>query len=126
MSVLRAGLVAGLAATAGLTVILSGCGDVDLRWALPTADELAMADSGPGQRRTPDTASLWRGRIVAVTECVGCHRMYRPGEYTPGQWGALARRMGKRASLSRQQIADLEAYLAEASRYVRAREHPQE
>jgi hypothetical protein len=63
-----------------------------------------------------DATILLRGRALAVTECTSCHRFYWPQDYPPEAWRGIAKLMGKRASLSKTQIKDLELYFVGASR----------
>ena len=63
-----------------------------------------------------DEAAYFRGRALSVTECAECHRLFRPSEYSPEEWGPIARKMGARASLGKDQIADMELYFVTASR----------
>jgi mono/diheme cytochrome c family protein len=62
-----------------------------------------------------DEAAFRRGRSLSATECAGCHRAYRPAEYSPGEWPRILRKMGSRASLSENQIKDLETYFVTAA-----------
>ena len=62
-----------------------------------------------------DEATLRRGRILAVTECAACHRFYWPSEYSPEEWPPIIRKMGNRASLSKDQVSELEAYMVTMS-----------
>jgi uncharacterized protein with PIN domain len=57
-----------------------------------------------------DEAAMRRGRALAMTECTECHRYYWPHEYSVEQWRGIVKKMGKRASLSKSQIEDLELY----------------
>lgn len=98
------GLFAGLAGCAG------GTGSI------PTAEELYAAGTLP---RGADADAVRRGRAVYVTECGACHRLHLPSEYSPEEWWAIAGRMAERASLGTEQAAELEAYLAAASRASR-------
>jgi mono/diheme cytochrome c family protein len=66
-----------------------------------------------------DVEALHRGRALAATECMGCHRIYWPNEYAPTEWPAIVRKMGARSSLSESQIRDLELYLVAASQTAR-------
>jgi hypothetical protein len=63
-----------------------------------------------------DEGAFRRGRALSVTECAECHRLYRPSEYSPEEWGPISRKMGARASLGKDQIADMELYFVTASR----------
>ena len=98
----------------GITVTGSGCAGP--RSSVPTADELSAAGALP---RGLDLDAIRRGRVIFVTECGACHRLYLPGEYSPEEWRPISRRMAERASLGTDQAVDLEAYLTAASRAAR-------
>jgi len=100
-------LAAGLGLSAGLAGCAAGTGSI------PTAEELYAAGT---LSRGADAVAVRRGRAVYVTECGACHRLHLPSEYSPEEWRPIVRRMAERASLGAEQAADLEAYLAAASR----------
>jgi mono/diheme cytochrome c family protein len=100
-------LVAVLALAAGITGCAAG------KASIPTAEELYSAGALPGGA---DPDALRRGRAILVTECAACHRLFLPGEYSPGQWRGIVKRMAARASLAEDQAADLLLYLSAASR----------
>lgn len=79
---------------------------------VPTAERLQAAGALP---RGADVDAVRRGRVLFVTECGACHRLYLPREYPPQEWRPIATRMGVRASLGEEQVADLLAYLTSAS-----------
>jgi mono/diheme cytochrome c family protein len=56
---------------------------------------------------------------LAQTQCLACHRFFRPHEYPPQAWPALVRNMGNQHFLSRQQISDITNYMVAASRATR-------
>jgi mono/diheme cytochrome c family protein len=103
-------LVAALSLAAGVAGCAGG------RASVPTADELSAAGALP---RGADVDAIRRGRVIFVTECGACHRLYLPGEYSPEEWRPIARRMGERASLGSDQVEDLTRYLTAASRAAR-------
>lgn len=80
---------------------------------LPTPQQLDALGAVPDG---VDARALRRGRALVVTACAECHKLYWPHAYRPEAWRPLARKMGRLASLSRRQIADLELYLVTASR----------
>jgi hypothetical protein len=61
-------------------------------------------------------AAVRRGRTLSITECSGCHRVYRPNEYSRDEWSSIVRKMGARASLNESQMRDLEAYYVAAAK----------
>lgn len=100
-----------LVAALGLSAGLAGCAGG--RSSVPTADELFAVGAVPAGA---DVDAVRRGRAIFVTECGACHRLYLPSDYTPEEWRDIAGRMAVRASLGAEQAADLDAYLAAASR----------
>ena len=100
-----------LAAALALAAGIAGCAGG--RSSVPTVDELFAAGALP---RRMDVDAIRRGRVIFVTECGACHRLYLPGEYSPEEWRPIAKRMAERSSLGTGQAADLEAYLTAASR----------
>ncbi|MBP2678997.1 MAG: diheme cytochrome c [Deltaproteobacteria bacterium] len=109
--ILRMTMVLALLSAAGVAGGLSGCAAG--KTSIPTADELGGAVDLP---RGTDLDALRRGRAVLVTECATCHRLFLPHEYPQEQWRGIVKRMAGRASLGREQAADLELYLAVSSR----------
>lgn len=103
-------LLAGALGLIILAVSVAGC--AGSAGSMPTIDELSARGL---IRPSMDPSALRRGRAYAITECVGCHRLYWPHEYAPEAWPAIARGMGGRASLSENQIKSLEHYLVIAS-----------
>jgi mono/diheme cytochrome c family protein len=108
---LRMTMVLVLLAAALVAGGFSGCAAG--KASIPTADELGAAGAIP---RGAGLDALRRGRAVLVTECAACHRLFLPGEYSPEQWRGIVARMARRASLARDQAADLLLYLSAASR----------
>ena len=60
-----------------------------------------------------DAAAYNRGRNLALTDCASCHRIYYPKEYTAAEWKRIMPPMGKRASLSAEDVEDLLIYYTE-------------
>lgn len=109
--------VLGLALTMGLG--FAGC--ANLPSLLPTETQLVAA------RAMPETApcdAIRRGRALAVTQCVGCHRFFFPYEYPPNAWPALIHDMGNKALLTRRQVGDVTRYMVAASRATRCETEP--
>ncbi|MDP7033746.1 MAG: hypothetical protein QF752_04570 [Planctomycetota bacterium] len=99
----------------GLTGLLlfSGCSG---RPSFPTVGQLAEAGQLPPDA---DRNQLSDGRIIMLTQCHGCHRIYRPAEYKPEQWPSISRRMGKLTKFSREETDCLRAYSVLTSRWLR-------
>ncbi len=105
-----------------IAVLASAC--VSAKYAFPTAGEL----EGSGRFDARQLESLEAGRVLAVVECSDCHRMYWPAEYSAEEWPGILATMGRRASLTEEEIADLELYFTvvaadsfDASREIGAR-----
>ena len=79
---------------------------------LPTPEQLAAS---VGINKGLDTDSLRRGRALAVTECVACHRFFYPREYSPEEWNEIILKKAKRLSLGKKQMEDIGFYLTTAS-----------
>jgi hypothetical protein len=97
-------------------VILAATGCAGKGKQLPMAEQIVVA-AAPSSGINGE--ALAKGRSLAVTECVSCHRFFWPQEYAPEAWMRIARRMGRLASLTSAQIDNLELYLVEASRISR-------
>jgi mono/diheme cytochrome c family protein len=93
---------------------LPGC--ARLPTMLPTEAQLVTIGTGSDETASE---SLFRGRALVVSQCMGCHRFFWPHEYSPGVWPALMDNMGNRAQLSQRQIADMTRYMVAASRATR-------
>jgi mono/diheme cytochrome c family protein len=78
---------------------------------LPTAEQLVAAGEYPGDG---DIDSLARGRALAVTQCIGCHRFFWLHEYSPQAWPGWVRNMGNQQFLTRQQIGEITRYMVAA------------
>ena len=92
-------LVVGL-----LSVVVGACSSA--RYTFPTAEQLGAT----GRFDEEQVRSLESGRTLAVVECADCHRMYWPAEYTAAEWPRILSDMGRRASLSEDEVNDLELY----------------
>lgn len=103
---------AGMVVAAALSLAAAVAGCAGGKASVPTAEQLSAAGALP---RGSDVDAVRRGRVVFVTECGACHRLYLPAEYAPQKWRTIATRMGIRASLGEEQIADLVEYLTAAS-----------
>ncbi len=99
---------AAAAVAAGLGLALGCTGWPPPRF--PTAETLRP------QAQEEETASLRRGRALALTSCASCHRPFGPESRPAEAWPGILRDMGRRASLSFRQTADLERYMAAAAR----------
>ena len=89
------------------TAVVAGCTAMQR---MPVADQVMVHAEGS------DLETLRKGRTLVVTECVGCHRAYWPGEFSPRQWGDIAPNMSQRANLTTPQSKSLRSYLMAASR----------
>ena len=101
MKLLAAGVVAA-------ALLVAGCA-MSTR-TMPPATELG---GDPGSLE-----SLERGRMLIVTECSECHRIYWPQEYSSRIWPEVLDDMGKRASLNEGQTHDIVEYYVAAARHA--------
>ena len=106
-----------LVAVAGAILTAAQTGCVTAPNSFYTPGELAQLGAVPPGA---ELAPLRRGRALAITECAECHRLYHPNEYPPRAWRGIAESMGRRASLSQDDIAALQAYLTVAAAHARA------
>ena len=51
-----------------------------------------------------------KGKQLAATNCIACHRFYFPKEYSPKQWDVILERKRDRLSLTQGQLESLAAY----------------
>lgn len=98
--------VLALLAAAGMAGGVAGC--VAGKTSIPTIEEMSAAGTLP---KGSDLDALRRGRTISVTECVACHRLFLPNEYSPEEWRGIVKRMAIRASLNERQAVELELYL---------------
>lgn len=94
-----------------LSLAMQGCASSS--YAMPTGEQLKILGV---VEANADTKSINKGRALAMTKCMGCHRQYWPKRYSSHRWPKLAKDMGRRASLTSSQIEDLSAYLVAASK----------
>lgn len=120
----------------GLATLLSAC--QGHRYTFPTVEQLSTvfeewspspSASHDSQTTTanlsgPLAEQLERGRMLAVTECSDCHRQYWPVEYSVDEWPGIIVRMGRRASLDPEDVADLRVYFDHASRWAHGEGRP--
>ena len=90
--------------------IFLACGTYTV--SLPTPEQLAASGDIP---KGLDTDALKRGRALAMTECVGCHRLFYPGEYSPEEWKRIIQKKVKRLPFGKEQIEDISFYYTTAS-----------
>ena len=93
-----------------LSLFLLACGTYI--GSLPTPEQLAKSGS---VTEGLDMASLKRGRALAMTECVGCHRFFYPSEYSPEEWNRIIQDKAKRLSLGKEQMQDIGFYYVTVS-----------
>ncbi len=77
---------------------------------MPVADEVVP------HGEDADLDTLRQGRAIVVSECVGCHRTYWPGEFSPRQWNDIAQNMSNRVGLTTPQSQAVRSYLMAAAR----------
>ncbi len=94
-------------------VAIAGCAAMGMN-TMPPASELVAS----GYADSSETESLEQGRILIVTECTECHRIYWPSEFAPTVWPEILGDMGKRASLEPDGADAILRYYVAASRRV--------
>ncbi len=103
-------------------VLLTVTGCVSLsQMTMPTAEELV--DCMP---YSVDLEALEAGREIAIIDCTDCHRTYWPAEYPPQAWSGILDKMGRRASLSENEIREVKLYFATVSEFSRLQKAPAE
>jgi hypothetical protein len=81
---------------------------------MPPASVLITA----GYAENSESENLERGRILAVTECTECHRIYWPAEFMPLDWSDILDDMGGRASLEADGVDAIRKYYVTAARHA--------
>ena len=81
---------------------------------MPPASVLVTA----GYADNSESETLERGRILAVTECTECHRIYWPAEFAPLDWPDILDDMGGRASLESDGVDAIGKYYVAAARHA--------
>jgi hypothetical protein len=82
---------------------------------LPLPEHLIRQDVASAEL---NLEALRKGRALAVTECMDCHRFFWPEEYTPSEWREIIRRMAPLSSLTKEQAMDLARYMEAASLFT--------
>jgi hypothetical protein len=75
---------------------------------LPTVESLEPEDDEA-------RAKLETGRTLLANECVRCHRVYAPDEYTADEWVPIVATMARESTLSPKETAALRAYVVAAA-----------
>jgi cytochrome c5 len=75
---------------------------------------VAACSSAPPVQLTPEQAD---GRDIYEARCDRCHKLWDPGDFTPGQWKRCVERYGPRAKATmddrKKMLVYLTAYAAE-------------
>ncbi|MEM7261613.1 MAG: hypothetical protein AAF488_06450 [Planctomycetota bacterium] len=88
------------------------------RYSLPTTEELRQT----GRFSEPELESLEEGRIIGVTECADCHRMYWPAEKPSEEWPGIMHAMADRSGLEDADVEHLSFYFSMVSDAVERNE----
>jgi hypothetical protein len=78
----------------------------------PTAKHVEYAERGGYPATLP---SLKNGRRLYVNRCSGCHNLYKPSAYPPGDWPRIVLDMQGNAELNEVQLVDITRYLVAMS-----------
>ena len=103
-----------------MLLTVTGCVSLS-QMTMPTADELANCVS-----YSVDLGALKAGREIAILDCTDCHRTYWPAEFPPQAWSGILDKMGRRASLSENEIREVKLYFATVSEFSRLQKAPAE
>lgn len=71
-----------------------------------------------GQQESYSPRSLSRGREIYLSKCSGCHSIEPIDRYTVARWREILPDMGEEANLGTDELADLEAYILTAYRFM--------
>jgi cytochrome c2 len=93
----------------------------DITRYMVAASRLTRGGSGAGGleavlEQPADPATVKRGKALAETNCVGCHRYYRPNEFAPAVWPGIVLSMGELESMSYDEMRAMAMYFVSASR----------
>ncbi len=97
--------------SAALAVALEACTGTGLSRAPLVTPEILAAGRGAGF----DGASIERGRAIFITDCGRCHALTPPASLATDAWERILPRMADKARLSKEQAADVRAYVLAAS-----------
>ncbi len=104
-----------LTATLTAAVVVAGCASLQELAPLVGEEAVRLAES-----EGIDPQRLQGGRAIYVIQCARCHTPEWVGRYSAAQWHRTLPRMTPRAKLTRQEAADLEAYIMTTLGVVRA------
>lgn len=111
ISIIRTIVLVSLA-TAGLA-LMAGCSNNG-------------SGSKPAAKKTAKTAAIWplaikdpakneTGAQIWSENCMRCHQLRSPSQYTPAQWGVIVQYMRLKAGLTGEQARKVLAFLKSAS-----------
>jgi hypothetical protein len=95
--------------------LLAGCAGSGA-FPQPTAKHVEYSERGGYPATLP---SLKNGRRLYVNRCSGCHSLYHPAEYPPGDWPRIVLDMQSNAELNEVQMVDITRYLVAISTAAR-------
>jgi mono/diheme cytochrome c family protein len=80
------------------------------------APKIAPPGKAPAGTLSPtaevtESSAIKRGKQLAVTKCIACHRFYFPKEYSPNEWDMIIEQKRNRLSLTQSQVDSLAAFL---------------
>jgi hypothetical protein len=97
-----------------LRIVLLALAGAGCTTVFPSAEQLEEAQLvGTGL----DLDTLRRGRVLMVTTCQDCHRLFPPQKHLPAEWGPISERMGSISGLDSTESAAVGAYLEHAARW---------
>jgi cytochrome c5 len=86
-----------------------------------SASQAVKSNETPAMQQAPVTAAVVRdvlsqkemddGKKLYVTNCVSCHAMKNPSEYTAAQWNSILPSMSRKAKIDDATQASIKKYL---------------
>jgi cytochrome c5 len=99
-----------ITATAAGLLLLAGCASNK-----PTKSAAATAKPGVWPLSIKDPAANESGAQIWAENCMRCHELRSPSQYTPAQWGVIIQYMRLKAGLTGEQAKKVLAFLQSAS-----------
>ena len=105
------GASVGAAAVALLSIVMAGCSGA------PPAKRMAAASKPVGvwPLAIKDPAANESGAQIWAENCMRCHELRSPRQYTPAQWSVIVQFMRLKAGLTGEQARKVLAFLKSAS-----------
>ena len=95
-----------LSLSAALIIFIAGCSKGNTSGSslyTPTVSDVTA---------TATLIDLQQGRTLYMNNCNGCHGLYSPDDYTPGQWKTIISSMGPKTGLPSSDIKLITKYVS--------------